>query len=529
MTSRLSKKPTGRLKEIIEVFGRYNLIHGITPEKLRHILEDLGPTFVKLGQLLSMRPDMIPEEFCSELTLLRTEVKPMSFEEVGSVLSREYGEDYADRFISIDEKPLGSASIAQVHAAVLRDGRKVVLKVQRPGIYERMDQDVRLLQKACVIINIISRTGKVIDLKMVLDELWKAAKEELDFHTEAEHIRRFTELNKFKGSVAFPKVEWALTTSKVLCMENVGGIQIDDEKALLEAGYKLEDVAYKLAACYVGQVLDDGFFHADPHPGNIRLRDGKIVFLDLGMVGTLSSKDRQMFKKALTAIVNNDIYELKMAILGISRHTGRINHSRLSADVEEMLLKYAAMELGDIEISQTMNDILALAEANGLSYPPGVSMLSRGIITIEGVLEKLDPETSFIDIFASIFSKSLFKDVDIKKELLKNGRMLYSIGSRSGEVSSNLMEVLKLAAMGQGKLNIELVGSEEPLRKVNSMVNRLIVALLCAAILIGSSLLCMTDMAPKLLGIPLLGALGYLAAFVLSVWLLAGIIRNRKL
>jgi ubiquinone biosynthesis protein len=529
MTNRLNKKPTGRLKEIIEVFGRYNLIHGITPEKLRHILEDLGPTFVKLGQLLSMRPDMIPEEFCNELTLLRTEVKPMSFEEVGSVLLSEYGEDYADRFIEIEERPLGSASIAQVHAAVLRDGRKVVLKIQRPGIYERMDQDVRLLQKAAVIINIVSRTGKVIDLKAVLEELWKAAKEEMNFLAEAEHIRRFTELSKRNSFAAFPKVVWELTTARVLCMENVGGIQIDDTEALIGAGYDLKDLAYRLASCYVGQVLDDGFFHADPHPGNLRIRDGKIVFIDLGMVGTLSGKDRQMFRKALLAVVNNDIYELKMAILGISKHTGRVNHSRLSADVEEMLIKYASMELGDIVISQTMNDMLSLAEANNLSFPPGISMLSRGIITIEGVLERLDPETSIIDIFAKVFSKSIFKDFDFKKELIKNTRMLYNIGSRSGEVSSNLMEVLKLAAMGQSKLNMELVGSEEPLRKIGSMVNRLIVALLCAAALLGSSLICLTDMEPKVLGIPLLGAFGYLAAFIMSIWLLIGIIRNRKL
>jgi ubiquinone biosynthesis protein len=315
--------PAERLKEIAAVFGRYNLIHGITPEKLRHILEDLGPTFVKLGQILSMRPDMIPEEYCRELTRLRTEVRPMDFGEVTEILSREFGEDYLNIFSSVDPTPLGSASIAQVHAAFLRDGRKVALKIQRPGVYERMDQDIRLLHRASVIIRIISGTGRVIDVNMVLDELWNAAKKEMDFLTEAEHIRKFSELNKAVAYVAFPKVEWKLTTPRVLCMEYVGGIQVDSVEELKREGYDLKDIAGKLVSGYVKQVLEDGFFHADPHPGNIRIRDGKITWLDLGMVGTLSARDRRLFSRAMAAVADGDVFELKAAILAVSRHGGK--------------------------------------------------------------------------------------------------------------------------------------------------------------------------------------------------------------
>jgi ubiquinone biosynthesis protein len=518
--------PAERLKEIIAVFGRYNLIHGITPEKLRHILENLGPTFVKLGQILSMRPDMIPEEYCRELTLLRTEVSPMDFQEVIHILDSEYGEDYLNIFASIDPSPLGSASIAQVHAAVLKDGRKMALKIQRPGIYERMDQDIKLLHKASVIIKIISRTGRVIDVNMVLDELWNAAKKEMDFVSEAQHIKRFTELNSNVAFLAFPEVEWKLTTPRVLCMEYIGGIQIDDTEKLVSEGYDLRDIALKLVAGYVRQVLDDGFFHADPHPGNIRIRDNKIIWLDMGMVGTLSARDRQLFTKALTAIAGGDVFELKAAILAISRHSGRINHTRLTEDIEEMLSRYGNMELRNFNIGQTMTEVLEIAELNGLAMPAGVSMLSRGMITMEGVITKLDPESSVVEIFSKVLSGSVFKNIDIFKEIERGGRTLYSIYNRSGEISSNMMELLKLAVKGQGKLNVEFIGSEEPLGKINKMVNRLIVCILCAATLIGSSLICMTDMQPKILGIPLLGVLGYFAAFVMSVWLLIGIIRR---
>ena len=518
-----------RLREIVAVFGRYNLIRGISPDKLRRILEDLGPTFVKLGQILSMRPDMIPEAYCEELTRLRTEVKPMAFAEVVAVLEKEYGGDYREFLTAVEEKPLGSASIAQVHAAVLKDGRPVVLKVQRPGIYERMNQDIRLLHKASGIIKIIGKTGQVINFNGVLDEIWSAAKQELDFMTEAGHIRRFTELNSELKYVDFPAVEWPLTTSKVLCMERVDGIPADDTEALLREGYELRDIAQKLVAAYAKQIIEDGFFHADPHPGNILIRDGRIVWLDLGMIGTLSVRDRQLFKKAILGVARNDIYELKQAVLGISCHSGKINHSRLLNDIDDMLSKYGDMELSGLDLSQVIADLMAIAEQNGLSMPAGISMLGRGVLTLEGVIGKIDPEADVISIYASALAGASAEDFDLRKLLERNGRLLFGLGTRSLEFSSNLMEFMKMASKGQGKLNVEMVGSEEPLRTISHMVNRLIVSLLIAAILIGSSLICLTDMSPKLLGIPLLGVLGYSVSCILGGWLVFDILIKRKL
>jgi ubiquinone biosynthesis protein len=220
---------------------------------------------------------------------------------------------------------------------------------------------------------------------------------------------------------------------------------------------------------------------------------------------------------------------LKAAILAISKHSGKINHSRLTEDIEELLSRYGSMELSEFNIGQTINEVLGIAEMNGLSMPAGVSMLSRGMITMEGVLAKLDPETSVVEIFSKVLSGAVLKNFNLFKELERGGRTLYSISSRSGEISANLMELLKMTVKGQSKLNVEFIGSEEPLGKINKMVNRLIVCILCAAALLASSLICMTDMEPKILGIPLLGVMGYFAAFVLSVWLLLGIIRNKKL
>ncbi len=233
-------------------------------------------------------------------------------------------------------------------------------------------------------------------------------------------------------------------------------------------------------------------------------------------------------KKAVTAIAVGDIYDLKQAVLGISRHAGPVNHTRLSEDIEAMLTRYGSAELSGINIGQMFTDLLCIAETNGLAMPAGISMLGRGMVTLEGVVSKIDPETNVVEIYSSALVGGGFEELDLSGTLKKNLRFLWSLSSRTIELSSNVTELVRQAARGQNKLNIELVGSEEPFVKISHLVNRLIVCILIAAGLIGSSLLCTTDMQPKLLGIPLLGVLGYALSFCLGVWLLFDIIVRKK-
>ena len=239
-TSSPTNSPSNRrrLKEIVGVLLRHDLVHGVTPEKLRRILEDLGPTFVKLGQIMSMRSDMLPLAYCTELTRLRTEARPMTPEEVRVVLEEAFQSPLEEIFQSLSPRPLGSASIAQAHAAVLRDGRRVVVKVQRPGIRDTMARDIALLRKAAGLIKLATGTGDVVDFRMVLDEMWTAAQEELDFLQEARHAMAFAQYNRDVAYIACPAVDQALTTGTVLVMEDIDGIQIDDTKALAAAGYE---------------------------------------------------------------------------------------------------------------------------------------------------------------------------------------------------------------------------------------------------------------------------------------------------
>lgn len=517
-----------RFKDIVKVLSRYELARGLTPVKLRRILEDLGPTFVKFGQIMSMRPDMIPAEYCEELSKLRTDVAPMDFSEVARVLAEEYGEPHGRFFASVDEKPFGAASIAQAHRAWLKDGRDAVIKVQRPGIYETMAQDVMLLHRASRILRVVSRTGKVVDFDAVLDEMWAVAQQEMDFLLEAEHIREFTELNADVRYIGFPAVEKRLTTRRVLVMEMVEGIAVDDAQALEEGGYDPKEIASKIGANYLKQVVDDGLFHADPHPGNIRISGGKIVWIDLGMVGRLSVRHRQLFKEAVTAAAANDTQALCDAVIALGGSTAA-DRTRLSAGIEEILSRYGTLDLAEVDAGSLMLDLLRVAEENGIKMPPGISMLARGVMTLEAVLAKLDPQTNLLSIVAAHAMGTLREDLDPRSILKRGAWALHAFGRRAPDMPLQVADIVRAAARGQTKVNFELVGSNEPLSRIERTVNRLVVGILCGCLIIGSSIVCTTDMTPRILDIPLLGVFGYAAAFVMAIWLTVRILKRKRL
>lgn len=255
-----------RLKEIMEVVRRHEMVKGITPDKLCAMLEELGPTFIKLGQILSMRSDFLPAEYCTALTKLRSQVAPMPFAQVASIVEASYGRPLSDVFAAFDETALGSASIAQAHAAVLASGESVVVKVQREGIHDVMSRDIMLLKHACKALK-YAPGNDLVDMNRVLDEMWLVAQEEMNFQTEAANLERFYAANKEVAFVSSPKLYREYTTTRVLVMERIDGLSLEDHAVLTEAGYDLSEIGEKLADNYIKQIMDDGFFHADPHPG----------------------------------------------------------------------------------------------------------------------------------------------------------------------------------------------------------------------------------------------------------------------
>lgn len=527
--SKQSKKnKASRIKEILGVLRKNDIIHGLTPEKLRRILEELGPTFIKLGQIMSMRSDILPQKYCDELISLRKNVPPMDFSEIERVIESEYGVSSKAIFECIDLNPLGSASIAQVHNAVLKDGRKVVVKVQRERIKKIMAEDFVIIRKAIGLLKIIRNPGDAVNLKTIIEEMWIVAQQEMDFLIEASHLEEFARLNSEINYVACPMVEKSLTTSRVLVMEYVGGIPVDDLNALREMGYDNNEIGRKLAENYAKQVLDDAFFHADPHPGNILIRDGKIVWLDLGMMGRLNPQDQQLIQSAVNAVIKNDTFELKNVILSLGFIKGKINHPALYTDIDELLIRYRQMDLASFHLGDLFSELTAIAARYDISMPKRFTILGRGILTIEGVLAVCSPQLNFVQLLADHMMAMKIKDFDVSKDFIQTVNRLVNALDKSVDIPSDMADLLKMTVKGQTKINLGITEAAEPLQAVNKMVDKLVIGIIDAALLICSSLICTTNMTPKILNIPVFGALGYAAALVLGIWLLYKIMKAKK-
>ncbi len=519
---------TKRLKEIVAVLRQREILQGMTPAKVRQVLEDLGPTFVKLGQIISMRPDFLPKEYQEELTKLQSDVRPMDFATVKAIIQGEYQQDWDKIFSYIDEKALGSASIAQVHQAVLLNGDKVVVKVQRPGIYDIMAKDISLLKKALSILNIVHDSNSVVDLESIVDEMWEVAKQEIDFVLEADHIEEFAHLNKEDKDILCPAVNRQLTTPRILVMECMEGIPLDDVQALTDNGVDMERMGRLLGVNYVKQVIEDGFFHADPHPGNIWVKDGRILWLDLGMMGRMSAKDRNSFRRAIMALVTGDVYEMKEAVLALGVPRGKVDHIQLYDDVAMLMNQYGDLDFEHVQAGEITRQILRVLKNNNIGVPHGFSMFARGVLIMEGVMTRCCPQVNFSEIFAQGLKISMERDFNWLNELSRMKREGYTLVKKSMQLPEQISDILKMTLSGQTKVNLDLTGSQEPLQQLDAMINKMIMAIISAALLLGSSTICTTQMTPQIMEIPVLGVAGYLAAMVLCGKLLWNIIRTDR-
>ena len=308
---------TGRRRRIAQIFHiarKYEVWRNITPVRLRRMLEELGPMFVKMGQILSNRSEILPQRYCDELRRLRTEADPVPYPVVLECLEAEYGKKLGDLFDAIDPNPLGSASLAQVHRARLVTGEDVAVKVQRPGAQQVMAQDIDIMRSLARLATRLIKTEQIIDLGEVVEELWRSFREETNFLAEARNLDEFYAFHKHTPGISCPRSYMDLCTEHVVVMDYIEGISISEPELLVRAGYKLKDLGNEIVDDYATQVLDDGFFHADPHAGNIILSGGVIYFIDLGIVGRMSSHDRGVVKDIIFAVAENDVPKLRTAL-----------------------------------------------------------------------------------------------------------------------------------------------------------------------------------------------------------------------
>lgn len=518
-----------RLHEILHLMRRHDVFDGLSPNQLRDMLIDLGPSFIKIGQMLSLRSEILPQAYCDALADLQMDCDPMPFEETLATLESIYGDSFKDIFQHIDPHPLGSASLAQVHKAVLANGDKVAIKVQRPGVRAVMAQDIDVMRSVVKHASRFIKEDQMLDLRDVVEELWTTFLEETDFEKEARNLEEFALLNKDVAYIDCPRPYREYCSEEVLVMEYVEGISIRDTSALLEAGYDVEEIGMKALDNYAAQILEHGFFHADPHPGNILIREGKIIYIDLGMMGRLSARDRAGFGRIIEAVGAKNASKLKDALISfsIAHDSEGIDHSHFLAELDNVLHSYGSTDVADIDIGALLSDIMVLTRQCKVTLPASVTAVSRGIVTLEGTLADYIANFNIVDII----NGHLLRNKDPYQEFTKYAQdLLISLNSaghsllKAAEYSG---ETFRMLSRGQLRINMDVMGSDEPMQKLARIMNRFTVGLIIAGLLVSGSLIISVDM-PRIAGLPVLSFVEYVSAFIMSVWIVIDIYRKSR-
>ena len=533
--SEQKKKEKHRAAEIVGVFSAHNFYaNGFTPEEMRSTLEDLGPTYVKIGQIMSSRVDLLPESYCRELEKLRQNVKELDPQIVRAVIEQEAGKPIEEIFSEFRDNPLGSASIGQAHYAVLKDGTKVVVKVQRPLIAEMMRNDYVLLKKGAAIINAIDDAKdddeEKLDLLSVIEEMEKVTEEELDFRIEAENTRFFKEnCIEDETKVSCPSVIDELTTERMFTMTFVDGCSIGKKDQLIAQGCDVNQIGTAVVENYLHQVLDVGTFHADPHQGNLMVAGGIPYWIDFGMIGRITEEDVGILQNLVLSLVNGDMESLVNAVMSMGAISPRTNRNKLLDDVEVMFGKYMNVtSINDLDLGAALEEVTDLCTRHSITLPGKYTMLVRSIATFEGVLEQLCPDLNLFELVSGKLMERAKKNQDVSKELLSAGKDALEIGRKTVKLPALASDALNSMIKGRMKMNMELTGYEEILRKTETTIFNIVLAFFACVLFFGSCILTTADINPKTSGgVPLIAAVGIVFSIALAIFTVRKMLKKK--
>ncbi len=506
----------GRLREILGILRKYDYKDGITPEITVQILQDLGPTFVKIGQIASQQGDYLPREYCEALASLRSRVTPMDIATVRGEIEKYLGKPMEELFASFDEKPLGSASIAQVHRAALPDGTVVAVKVRRPGIVDTVARDFALIEK--ILDKFVK--GKVggMDIKGFILELEKTSKTELDLTNEANNLDRFWKNNSERAQVESPKCYRSHTCEAVLTESFVSGTEVSDT-AFLDtlSAQERERLAALVADNFASQVLTDGFYHADPHSGNVLIKDfspaadkeesapeededrltplpeHSIEWIDFGMMGTLNAKQRQNLIDIVRSVITHDAYGLKRTVMQIAQPQGDIDHGAMLTMCEDMCGQFTGTDFGDFDLGDLVSSILNGLQEESYKVDPFLTNLARGIVAAEGTVKTLSPDVNILNYFMSKVDTGATFNLDLEDPEKMNPEItmgLIRMAQGLSESSVKTAEALDMLEKGQIKVRMDFAFEDNALKNIKRLTRYIIEAFLVVALFIGSTLLC---------------------------------------
>ena len=505
--------------------------------RVRMALEELGPTFVKFGQIMSTRPDMVPQELIIELEKLQDKVSPFSTEDARRIIEEELGNSIDRIFTDFSDSPVASASIAQVHKAVLPGGEEVAIKVQRPGIDRIIEVDLEImLHLATLVEKHFKEELGILDPVGIVDEFARVIRKEQDFRIEVAHIERFATNFRADMTIHVPHVYHDYSSDKVLTMEFIGGLKISEitkAKAKVQAqnyGIDPKVVAARGANLVLKQIFEHGFFHADPHPGNIKvLKDNVICFLDYGMMGSLSARHREDLADVLIAIINKDETKITKTILKLSRYRQIEDSEKLESDIAELIELYAYRPLKELEIGNLLHRIASVVAECQLKVPRDFYLLAKALVTIEGVGKELDPEFNAVSHAEPFAEKIIWSRMSPRK--LIEDFYLSALETRLllRDLPSEARDILARVRQGEVKIKFEHKGLDPMLKTLDQTSNRTVFAIVLASLVIGSALMVLSGVPPKWHEIPIIGIIGFLGAGIMAFWLLFSILRHGKM
>lgn len=530
MTTISGKK---RLLQITSILKKYSFISNFyrqtNPDQIRLALEELGPTFIKLGQILSTRPDLVSPALINELQQLQDKVKADDYEVIAQIYEDQTGQTIAENFASFEETAFASASIGQCHHATLLDGTPVVVKIQHPDVSTLVQVDLNLFRRAVKMLKYVPNDGKsVVDIPQVFDQLSTSLMNEIDTLHEVKNGERFYDLNNGQGVFVVPKVYSNESSAKILVNQAMTGESIKQLFASEEHPLSMDEqarntaIGHQLVENFIKQVFTDHFFHADPHPGNILYRpvtssdqpnvsiDTKtktfnhlefeyqkaselppfrLVYLDFGMMGTLSNELADGIANIIIALVQKDIYKISQAVLVVCNRTGQVDEQQFNQQFGIFIRPYLNQGLGDIDFGTMVFEITRLCQTNHLQMKPEVTMLMKAFATLEGTVAKLDPTISMMAVARPFAKKYLKEHFNWRESLGDASLAMYSSLESLSKLPNQVNRLMTILASGEQQFNFHYQGQDKVLKSLHKMVNQLATVIVIAAVIMGSSIM----------------------------------------
>lgn len=540
-----------RYREIANVFASYGLtalVHALgldaylplrrvpreqstqktSAQCLRLALLDLGPAFVKMGQLLSTRRDFLPPDFGQELSKLQDRGRPLPWDEVAAVLQAELGARWEAAFSDFQREPLGVASVAQVHRARLATGEDVVVKIQRPGIREVIDADLEIMFDIAQYVQEHTQWGHFYDLTDLVQEFAYTMRNELNFNTEARNTEIIRHNMQRLARVVVPRIYWPYTTNRIITEQYLNGVKYTDVETLHQWGVSGRQVALTLSDAIFQQVFLDGVFHADPHPGNIYvLPDGRVALLDFGMVGHLAAPTRRIWVEMILALGRQDAELLADAVLRLETSRVRVDRRKFTRAVQRMLERYYGLPFGEMRLGQALGDLMGVIRDFHLVLSAETVLVIKTLVMLEGAVPLLDPSLNIMTV-AEQFNRRLAREKlqaremrQILAEVLRTLRYYMSTMPAAGA------ETLEKLARGQMEIRIHIVGIDRIMRHLHLVTNRLALSFIVSSLIVGSAIVSQHSGRPIIFGLSLFD-LGFISSMVLGVMLLYSMFRWRR-